>query len=487
MITKITAKYVIGCVEDEHVIYPGGEVVYEGDSILYVGPHYPGPTDVTMDAGKAIISPGFIDLDALGDIDHALIYDEIPKEKRPHLFWSEAYFDRGRVEWMSPEEEAFKSLYAYSQLIMHGVTTAMPITSVNYKKCAETYEEIVAAAHHAGKLGLRVYLGPSYVSGMHVIDEKGKMKIRWMEEEGKAGLERAVRFIEVFDGAYEGLINGVLVPERIELQTEEILKASKAYARQFDCPIRLHGAQGEFEYNTIKNKTGFSPLAYLDHLGFLDEKTLIPHAIYASGYSGIEDSGDSDQDILKRTGASVIHCPLVYSRSGTALESFGRYRRKGLKLSMGTDTFPPDMIRNFAMGSALALHIDGGRPENFFREFFKAATIGGADALGRKDLGRLQAGAKADILIISLDGYHLGTLDDPLRTLCLCGSAQDVKTVIINGKVVMKDRVIPGFDYEDAKEKAQQYYEKLKQSYLSRSATPQTEEEFFEPSFKIMK
>ena len=475
MITKIKGKYVIAHDGKSHVIIDNGEVVYKDDTIIYVGDNYKGEFDKCIEEMGSIISPGFIDLDALGDIDHALIFNEIDLEKRKDLYWSEEYFDKFRDEYMTREEEDFKSLYAYSQLISNGITTAMPITSVNYKKAAETYEEIEAAAHHAGKLGLRVYLGPSYVSGMHVIDKDGKVKVKWMEEEGRQGLVRAEKFVERFHGMYNGLINGVMVPERVELQTEEILKESKEISRKHNCPIRLHAAQGEFEYNSIFSKTGMSTIKYLDSIGFLDENTLIPHTIYSSGHKYLEDGSNDDQEILKSRGTSVIHCPLVYARSGQALDSFGRYRRIGVNLAMGTDTFPPDMIRNINIGSTLALHQDSGRQENNFSEFFNAATLGGAKALGREDLGRLSVGAKADIIIMDLTGFHMGTIDDPLRTLCLSGSGRDVKTSIINGKVVMEDYVIPGLDYEYLKEKAQSYFEKMKEGYIYRSRTKSTE------------
>ncbi|MDQ7862575.1 hypothetical protein RCO48_20810 [Peribacillus frigoritolerans] len=83
---------------------------------------------------------------------------------------------------MTEEEEAFKSLYAYSQLILHGVTTAMPITSVFYKSWAETYDELAAAADHAAGLGLRIYLGPSFQSGMRAVQPDGKIKLHWDEK-----------------------------------------------------------------------------------------------------------------------------------------------------------------------------------------------------------------------------------------------------------------------------------------------------------------
>lgn len=483
---KLKAKYVIGYNGNKHVIYKNGIVVYEGDTIVYVGKVYNGKTDEVIDYGNSIISPGFIDLDALGDIDHALISSEIPSEKRIGLSWSEEYFEKKRQEWMTPQEEAFKSLYAYSHLIMNGITTAMPITSVNYKKAAETYEEIEAAAHNAGKLGLRVYLGPSYISAMQIIDEDGKMKVGWMQEEGKEGLKRAVTFIENFHGSYDGLINGVLVPERIELQTEEILKETKRYSEKLGCPIRLHAAQGEFEYSEIYKKTGMSPIAYLESIGFLDKNVMIPHAIYASGYSKLEDKSNKDQEILRKTGTSVIHCPIVYSRSGTALESFGRYLRLGINMSMGTDTFPPDIIRNINIGSILGMHTDEKRRENHFREFFNAATLGGARALGRGDLGRLVEGAKADIIVIDLSSYPMGVVDDPLRTIFLSATGRDVSTSIINGKVVMRNRIIEKLNYEEMQEKAQKYYDKMKESYLKRSRMNLTKEEFFESSFEII-
>src|SRR3954454_17455777 len=71
--TKLTARFVIGYADGDHAIYPQGAVVYEGDAIIFVGHDFPGPVDVVQDFGDAIISPGFIDLDALGDIDHAIL------------------------------------------------------------------------------------------------------------------------------------------------------------------------------------------------------------------------------------------------------------------------------------------------------------------------------------------------------------------------------------------------------------------------------
>lgn len=94
--------------------------------------------------------------------------------------------------------------------------------------------------------------------------------------------------------------------------------------------------------------------------------------------------------------------------------------------------------------------------------FTGAITLGGAKMLGRDDLGRLCKGAKADMIVVNLDSFHMGALDDPIRTMFLCGSGCDVTMSIIDGKTVMKDREIAGVDLQELKAKAQEYYDRMK-------------------------
>ncbi|MEH6993889.1 amidohydrolase family protein [Neobacillus drentensis] len=486
MVTKLKGRYVIGFDGDDHVILEDSEVVYENDTIIYVGKSYSGKVDEVIDAGNAVISPGFIDLNALGDIDHDILHLEATSDKQKNLLWSKGYVENGHHEVMTAEEEAFKSLYAYSQLILHGVTTAMPITSVFYKKWAETYEELAAAANHAGRLGLRIYLGPSYQSGIRVVEPDGTINLYWDEDAGRAGLERAVKFVEEFDGAYDGLVKGMLAPERIESQTKESLKLTKYYSEKLNVPIKLHAAQGSFEYHTILEKHGVTPIRYLYNLGFLGPKTGIPHANFIAGYSEAESGEGDDRALLTETNTTVIHCPLIIGRHSSALESFAKYKRAGINLALGTDTFPPDMFQNIRTGSMLSRLIEKEVKDSSYADLFRAATIGGANFLGREDLGRLTAGAKADIIVIDLDGFHMGVIDDPIRTMIASGSGRDVKLSIINGRVVMKDRVIPNLDLEEIKSKGQKYFNKMKKGYLERDYQQLPEKELLPSSFKIV-
>lgn len=486
MITKIKGRYVIGFDGTDHVIIPDGEVVYQDDTILYVGRHYEGAADKTEDIGNGVIMPGFIDLNALGDIDHDIIHLEAFQDVRKSLSPSEAFFEKGVHELMTPEEEAFKSLFAYAQLVMNGVTTAMPITSTYYKKWADTYEEEEAGIHHAGKLGLRLYTSPSYQSGLNVVCPDGSNAVRYLEEEGEKGLERAVDFIKKYDGAYGGLIRGALLPERIEAQTEKNLMNTKKYASELGCPIKLHAAQGDFEYQFIKNKTGMSPIEYLDSIGFLGSDVGIPHCFVAKGTKWVKDAGD-DLEILARTETTAIYCPVIIGRSGRYLDSFAGYRRNNINIAIGTDTFPPDFFQNIRTASMYSRMAEGQTEGSAYGDIYRAVTLGGAKYLGREDLGRLCKGAKADMIVVDLDSFSMGAVDDPVRTIFMCGSGSDVKMSVINGRTVMKDRQIEGLDLKALKEEAQRYYNKMKLGYMQRDYKQLPKEQIFRPSFRIDK
>ncbi|WP_285767358.1 chlorohydrolase family protein [Peribacillus sp. SI8-4] len=484
MKTKLKGRYVIGYDGCDHVILENAEIVYEGDTILYVGKKYPQEVDEVLDAGNAILSPGFIDLNALGDIDHDLLHFEAGSDRQKNLLWSEEYVKSGHPEWMSKEDEAFKSLYAYSQLILHGVTTAMPITSVFYKSWAETYEELAAAAEHAAGLGLRIYLGSSYQSGIRAVQPNGKVKLHWDEKAGEAGLRRAVEFVETFDGAYDGLVRGMLAPERIECQTTTSLKQTKSYSDKLGIPIKLHAAQGSFEFETIWKAHQVTPIQYLYDLGFLGPSTGIPHAHYISGYSRAKyDQGD-DLALLKETKATVIHCPLIIARHGEALESFATYKRAGINIALGTDTFPPDMFQNVRVGSMLSRIAENEVDGSAYADLFRSATLDAAAFLGRGDLGRLAPGAKADIIAISLDSLHMGVTDDPIRTMFVSGSGRDVTLSIINGRTVMKDQRIPDLDLNEIKTRGQRYFNRMRSGYMARDYQKLPEHQLFKPSFK---
>lgn len=479
--TKITGRFVVAHDGNNHRLLRDGEVVFKDDTIVFVGRGHSAPVDAVIDTGNAVIGPGFIDLNALGDLDSTILaFDNHPDWAKGRV-WANDYVAKAR-EVYTPDEQAFKIRYAFVQLIRNGVTTALPITSMYYRAWAETYDEFAQAAETAAELGMRAYLGPCHMSGLTLIRDDGSLDLYWDEARGLRGLDDAIRFIRAHDGAHGGLIRGMLAPDRIETCTAELLKRTAVASAELDCPVRLHCCQSLYEFDTVVRLHGRTPIEWLDSLGFLSDRALLPHGVYVTGHSQIRRPGH-DLETLRASGATVVHCPLVAMRYGEALESFARYRKLGINVGLGTDTFPPDLIKNMRHGINLCRVVEHDKSAASAADFYSAATLGGAAALRRNDLGRLAPGAKADITVFDLSGFHLGQFIDPIQTMVLSGSGRDFRTVIINGRIVMRDGHIPGVDLAAYHDRAQRQYDKLISTYPERTWRHPPVGEIFTPSF----
>ena len=486
MRTKLTADHVIGFDGRDHIILEKGEVVFEANTIIFTGHGFTGQVDRSIDYGHAVIGPGFIDLDALGDLDTSVLgFDNGPGTGIGRV-WSEHYLRQGPVEAYTAEEGLFKYRYAFTQLIRNGITTAMPITSMLYRAWAETYGEFEAVAAIAGELGLRAYLGPGYMSGVTYLRD-GKLARHYDEDKGLAGLAEALRFIGDHDGRDNGRIRGCLVPDRIETQTAEVLRQTAIASADLDVPVRLHCCQSVYEFETVKALHGETPYRWLDQLGLMNPRAILPHGIYVSGHPAVSARGGEDLRLLASSGASIVHCPVVFARSGEALDSFSSYRTRGINIAMGTDTFPPDIIDNMRQGLNISHIMDGGTRHATAADFYRAATLGGAEALGRDDIGRLSPGARADITVFDLSGFHLGQFIDPVKTMVLSGSGRDFRASFIDGVEVMTDFVVRGADYAALQASANAQFEKVKASHVRQAGLSGSPDQLFKPSYRVVR
>jgi 5-methylthioadenosine/S-adenosylhomocysteine deaminase len=134
----------------------------------------------------------------------------------------------------------------------------------------------------------------------------------------------------------------------------------------------------------------------------------------------------------------VAHAPYKYAKQGLALESFDEYRHRGINLCLGTDTFPQDIVSEMRQAALACRWAEGSFLAGKPKDVFYAATLGGAKALGRDDLGRLAAGAKADLLIIDLQQMHFGAVRDPIKSLVEAGSQKDIDTIVVDGQTLVE-------------------------------------------------
>lgn len=483
--TLIRGRWVIASDGQTHHLLQDGEVVFEGNRIIFTGHDYTGEVDETIDAGNAVIGPGFVDLDALFDLDTTILgFDNAPGWKKGRV-WARDYIEQGSRDVYTPDEEAFQHRYAMVQLLLNGITTALPIRSILYREWAETYEENAQAAEIAAELGIRIYLGPSYRTGLPVVEPDGSFGMYWDEGRGMAGLDDAIRFVQDFDGAHDGLIRGFLQPDRIEGCTEGLLIETAKAGEALNCPIRLHCCQGELELTLVHERWGKSSIELLHDLDFLSERALLPHGTLMGGLNPTPAKIERELGWIAEAGSSIVHCPLVMARHGDVMNSFNRYRDQGITVGLGTDTFPPDLIANMHVG-IMATRLVEKSMRASAAGYYHAATIGGANALNRPDLGRLMPGALADITIFDLDGFHLGQFIDPVQTMVLSGSGRDFKTVIVNGRIVVRDCQIKGVDFDAMRHQAQGQYAKVVESAPERSFGHPPVDRIYQPSFPVV-
>jgi cytosine/adenosine deaminase-related metal-dependent hydrolase len=474
--TSITAAWVLGHRDGGHRLVPNGEIVIDCGEVIFVGNEFPGEVARRLDFGKALVSPGFIDLDALSDLDTTILgIDHHPGWAKGRV-WPRSYVEAGPYEMYSQEELAFQKRFAFGQLLLNGITTAAPIASLFYREWGETVAEFDAAAEAAGELGLRVYLSPAYRAGGMVLDAPGQVSPLFAEARGLKGLREAVDYIGRQTGRFNDLVRGLLAPDRVETCTAELLRQTQAAARELGCKIRLHMAQGAMEVETVRKLHGSTAPVWLASMGLLNDRLIAPHATNAT---------EGDLELYAANGVSIVHCPLVSARGGSTLNSFSRCRERAINIAMGTDTAPADMVMNLLVG-LIACRINDRAPDRVrCADLFDAATLGGAKALDRDDLGKLAPGARADIAVFGLDDAVMAPSIDPITTLVTGGSGKVTQAVFVDGRLSMRFGEVAGIDMTAARQRAQQQFDGLIAKYPERSWGHPSISEIFPPSYPI--
>lgn len=485
MITRVKAAFIIGFADGDHCILPGAELVHDDGTILFVGRGYEGTVDVEIDAGQAIVSPGFIDLNALADIDHA-IFDSWPDaSRRLGLVWSESYLkDHGPV--FSHQQARFRREFALSQLVRNGITTLMPIASESYHEWCEDYQDMADTADAVEALGVRAYLGPSYRAAVPYTDGK-RVLLHENERRGLEGLEDAIRFAEDYEGRANGMIRTALLPARIETQTEQTLRLTRKAADDLGIPVRLHAAQGLFEIETIIARTGRRSLPYLADLGFLAERTYIPHAWTVPGHPLMPEAFGNGDDLalIAGSGATVLLCPIPMAHYGGMLDNYDSYRQRGVRIVLGTDSAPPSMIRAMDLAMGMTKTLTGERSSAQAADLFRSATLDPAESLGRSDLGRLAPGAQADYFVLDLTGSHIGPYGDPIRTMVMNTDGRDITRVVVAGRTIVDNGEIVTVDTSNYRERAQDFLDHYIASLGDSDHAKRPTEELLPPSFPL--
>ena len=493
MKTLIQGGYVVAFDGKAHKLIEDGVVVFEDDEICYVGRKYTGHVDRTIEArGMQLISPGFVDCESVTGIDiqgfatdagrkdgfGPAPWNFAPRKSQLDQFKFHSPGDRG--DDSVDKEGAVAAEFGTAMCLRSGITTVVGTSSGSVG--IDGQDAVVEAVD---RLGVRAYLALPFQSASYYVDDDGTCHYHWDEEKARSDMQAGLDFCTQYEGTCDGRVNTMVFPYRLDACTPEILRQSKAAARELNVPVRIHVAQFLLVFYEIIRRHAKTPVQFLADLDFLGPEVLLHHCIFTAGHSWLAYVDDGvDVRILADSGVSISHSPVIFARRSVALESFHRYREAGINVAIGTDTFPPDMMLNMRWASIISKIMDRNVNVATAGDVFNAATLGGAKALRRDDLGRLAEGAKADIAIIDLEKSHIGPVDDPLRALVHCANLNDVTTVIVGGKTALQDGQVLGLSCSEPEllEQVQQIGLKIKRGIVARDWAGRTADEIFPPS-----
>lgn len=441
-IRGIKGGWIVGFQNDSHVILNGGIVVYQDDEIIHVGPSWEGHLDSVIDADGMLVCPGFISVHC-----HAISHpgDRVVVDGGRRDFLRSGFLNYvptktdGGPGFSSPDNWEASHRYGIATLLKNGVTTFVQLDGGPLDD-GQTMLRVI------GESGIRAYYSPVFSGGDYCFDAQGALICQQDEEVGLDGLRRAILFIERHDGAWGGRLRGMLVLDELFNATPRMLSECKNAAKELGVKVTLHASEQLYEFHEILRRTGRTPVGWMEQEGFLGEDVILGHCIYVSGHPMTGYPFAGDLEALQRSGAFVAHCPVALSRRGVALHSFQRYLEHGVRLAIGTDSYPHDIIAEMRAASIVGKLVDASNESASARDVFNAATLGGAAALGRSDLGRIRKGAKADFCLVRLSSLRIGPVHDPIRALIHAGGGEAVDTVIVGGEVLVERGVLKPWD-----------------------------------------
>lgn len=418
---------------ERHRYLRDGDLAFRGNTIAFVGRGYCGPADKVVDGTGLMLMPGLVDVHA-----HPAL-EPIGKGYYEDLGSHPLYMNRLYEFYLSllPDADAAAAATdeALCELLTGGATTVVDL-GMPYPGWADR----VAAS------GMRAYIAPLYQSARWHMPSGHEVVYTWDEPAGERGLEQALAIIEAAGKHPSGRLRGVLAPTTADTCSAALLQRTKREADQRELPIQLHTAVTIVEFHEMVRRHGKSPVQWLDEIGFLGGNVTLAHAIFLDHHPWLHWHTRKDLSLLTASGTSVAHLPLVAAQRGNLMHSFGAYRAAGVNVAIGTDTYPLNMLEEMRFAGLMSKVASGHVDLLKAADVFWAATIGGAKALNRDDIGRLAPGAKADLVLVDLAHPLMVPLRDPLKNLIYTATDKPVRDVYVDGRQIVADRRVLTID-----------------------------------------
>ena len=418
----------------ERQIVQNGAVAIDGTDILAVGP----ASDVTarfqgretVDAAGQIVLPGLINTHTHAPmVLYRGLADDLALQE-----WLEKYIFPAEAKTVSPEFVRAGTRLAALEMIHSGTTT---YADMYY------FEEEIARETKAA--GLRGVLGQTIIQ-FPVADAKTPAE----------SLARAEKFITAFKD--DSLITPAVAPHAIYTLDADSLRAARDLSRRYDVPTLIHLAETQEEAKNAEAQFKLSPARYLESLGFLGPGVLAAHGVWIT---------EPDIALLKMRSVGISHNPESNMKLASGTAPVPAYLRADAAIGLGTDGAASnnDLDMFEAMRVASLLHkLQSADPRAVpAKAALEMATIRGARALGMEArIGSLEPGKRADLITVDVSGARQTPMYDPVSHLVYVTRGDDVRTSVVNGRLLMKDRKVLTVDEVSVLRDARAWAEKVR-------------------------
>lgn len=339
---------------------------------------------------------------------------------------------------LSTEECYLLSRLGVYELLRFGSTTV-----VDY------YRHPNGCALAIAEAGIRGFIG----GRIHDADPEQLSQGRWHYDSaiGEQTLQETLELIDCWQGQANGRIQCILAPHAPDTCSKDLWKQVVDLSAQFPYGIHTHLSQSQAEVERVKAQTGHSPVELLDELGLLNDRLIAAHCIWLSASEVVK---------IGKAGVCVAHVPVGNATSGTIAPAYD-LAHAGATLTLATDTKSGDMFEAMRMAIAVA-RIRGAGYDFKATTALQWATINGAKALGiSSEIGSLEVGKKADIVLLNSAAPNLCPVVDGAGIVVHSGMGANVNTVLVDGRIVLEDGQPTQFDGTEVVAAAQQVATRL--------------------------
>jgi 5-methylthioadenosine/S-adenosylhomocysteine deaminase len=426
--------------DGSHRILENGIVVVQGDSIFAVEPSTSAAIDKYLHTAKALIDakgklvlPGFINGHTHAPMTLLRgLKDDVTLEE-----WLTKSIFPAEAKNVTEEFVRWGTRLAAAEQIRGGVTTF-----------ADMYYFEDAIAEETKAAGMRGVLGETILD-FPAPDNKNNADM----------LEYTEKFLKRWQG--DPLIHAAVAPHSMYTCSQETLQDSAALARKYNAPILIHVAETKKELNDSRERNGTTPVQYLDKLGILGPEVLAAHCVWVD---------ETDRKILAQRQVGCVHNPSSNMMLASGVAPVIEERAAGIAAGLGTDgpagsNNDLNLMEEMDLAAKLQKITKMDPRALGAKAVVEMATIEGARALHmEKEIGSLEAGKKADVVLIGLDAPNAVPMYDVYAQLAYALKASDVETVIIGGRVVMRDKKLLTVDEPAAIAKAREFKIKVEAS-----------------------